>query len=228
MSEKTKFQLVNSFNELVETAFEGEINALCWSRELKGNYAEIIEKVGVEEQLYVLEPDELKSLELSEEGQLARAQILADFECLSALGASPLINIIHQYERDDAFPFFPTDVYSFHADRSPVPFSTFLCTYFGAASELVSNDQATQKIMIPEIRAELRTLYDGEEADFDAFLEENFFDLHYQADEQAEIINLGKGNLWRLAIDHPECKVLPCIHRAPLENEGEPRLMLIC
>ncbi len=228
MSEKTKFQLVNSFNELVETAFEGEINALCWSRELKGNYAEIIEKVGVEEQLYVLEPDELKSLELSEEGQLARAQILADFESLSALGASPLINIIHQYERDDAFPFFPTDVYSFHADRSPVPFSTFLCTYFGAASELVSNDQATQKIMIPEIRAELRTLYDGEEADFDAFLEENFFDLHYQADEQAEIINLGKGNLWRLAIDHPESKVLPCIHRAPLENEGEPRLMLIC
>jgi len=228
MSEKTKFQLVNSFNELVETAFEGEINALCWSRELKGNYAEIIEKVEVEEQLYVLEPDELKSLELSEEGQLAREQILADFESLSALGASPLINIIHQYERDDAFPFFPTDVYSFHADRSPVPFSTFLCTYFGAASELVSNDQATQKILIPEIRAELRTLYDGEEADFDAFLEENFFDLHYQADEQAEIINLGKGNLWRLAIDHPESKVLPCIHRAPLENEGEPRLMLIC
>ena len=228
MSEKTKFQLVNSFNELVETAFEGEINALCWSRELKGNYAEIIEKVGVEEQLYVLEPDELKSLELSEEGQLAREQILADFESLSALGASPLINIIHQYERDDAFPFFPTDVYSFHADRSPVPFSTFLCTYFGAAIAMEANDQATQKIMIPEIRAELRTLYDGEEADFDAFLEENFFDLHYQADEQAEIINLGKGNLWRLAIDHPECKVLPCIHRAPLENEGEPRLMLIC
>lgn len=228
MSEKTKFQHVNSFNELVETAFEGEINALCWSRELKGNYAEIIEKVGVEDKLYVLEPDELKSLDLSEEGQLAREQILADFESLSALGASPLINIIHQYERDDAFPFFPTDVYSFHVDRSPVPFSTFLCTYFGAASEFVSNDQATQKILIPEIRAELRALYDGEEAGFDTFLEENFFDLHYQADEQAEIINLGKGNLWRLAIDHPESKVLPCIHRAPLENEGEPRLMLIC
>lgn len=228
MNKKTKFQHVNSFNELAETAFEGEINALCWSRELKGNYAEIIEKVGIENKLYVLEPDELKSLDLSAEGQLAREQILADFESLSALGASPLINIIHQYERDDAFPFFPTDVYSFHADRSPVPFSTFLCTYFGAASEFVSNDQATQKILIPEIRAELRALYHGEEAGFDAFLEENFFDLHYQADEQAEIINLGKGNLWRLAIDHPESKVLPCIHRAPLENEGEPRLMLIC
>lgn len=145
MNERTKFQHVNSFNELVETTFEGDINAMCWSRELNGNYAEIIEKVGVEDKLYVLEPDELKSLNLSEEGQLAREQILADFESLSALGASPLINIIHQYERDDAFPFFPTDVYSFHADRSPVPFSTFLCTYFGAASEFVSNDQATQK-----------------------------------------------------------------------------------
>ena len=24
-------------------------------------------------------------------------------------------------ERDDSYPFFPTDVYSFHVDRSPVP-----------------------------------------------------------------------------------------------------------
>lgn len=85
-----------------------------------------------------------------------------------------------------------------------------------------------KKILIPEIRAELLKLHGGNEEGFNAFLEENFFDLHYQADEQAEIINLGKGNLWRLAIDHPESKVFPCIHRAPLENEGEPRLMLIC
>ncbi|RYZ28666.1 MAG: DUF1826 domain-containing protein, partial [Chitinophagaceae bacterium] len=29
-------------------------------------------------------------------------------------------------------------------------------------------------------------------------------------------------------VDHPKQQVLPCIHRAPIENEGECRLLLIC
>jgi hypothetical protein len=29
-------------------------------------------------------------------------------------------------------------------------------------------------------------------------------------------------------VDHPEQQVLPCVHRAPLENNGEYRLLLIC
>ena len=41
-------------------------------------------------------------------------------------------------------------------------------------------------------------------------------------------VRLGLGHLWRLAVDHPQQKVLPCIHRAPLEKEGEYRLLLIC
>jgi hypothetical protein len=57
---------------------------------------------------------------------------------------------------------------------------------------------------------------------------DNFFDLHYQAKPDAQIINLGIGNLWRLAVDHPNNPVLPCIHRAPIEKFGEYRLLLIC
>jgi len=71
-------------------------------------------------------------------------------------------------------------------------------------------------------------LYDGPEKDFGAFLSEYFFDLHYQAHDDAQPINLGVGNMWRLAIDHPGCPVAPCIHRAPREKTGRKRLLLIC
>jgi hypothetical protein len=31
-----------------------------------------------------------------------------------------------------------------------------------------------------------------------------------------------------LAVDHPTQQVLPCVHRAPIEIDGEYRLLLIC
>ncbi len=120
------------------------------------------------------------------------------------------------------------DVYSFHVDRSPIETDTFLCTYHGAASDIVPNDQVEQKVLIPEIREKLKALHDGPEAEFESFLAEYFFDLHYQPKPNAQPINLGIGHLWRLAVDHPTQKVLPCVHRAPVENDGEYRLLLIC
>jgi hypothetical protein len=84
-----------------------------------------------------------------------------------------------------------------------------------------------KKVLIPEIRAELKKLYVGPEEGFEDFLIENFFDLHYQLLPDAQPVSLGIGHMWRLAIDHPESKVLPCIHRAPKERSGERRLLLI-
>jgi hypothetical protein len=162
------------------------------------------------------------------EGQLARLVLLEDMRLLTEFGASPCLNIIKQYESDNENPYFPTDVYSFHVDRSPIPVDTFLCSYFGAASDIVPNAQATQKILLPEIRHQLRQQFQGTEEAFESFLTENFLDLHYQAQTDAQIINLGLGNLWRLTTEHPEMQVPPCIHRAPLENLGEKRLLLIC
>lgn len=221
-----QFQCVTNFQDLVSTPFQGETNALCWSRELIGDFSEIVDKVDFSENMKVLEQDELRELNLSEQGQLARKILLNDFNLLKAHGASPTLNLIKSYEKDDFF--FPTDVYSFHVDRSPVPTDTFLCTYHGDASEIIPNAQAEQKILIPEIRAELKQLYDGPDDSFEAFLSEYFFDLHYQAKQNAKPTNLGLGHLWRLAVDHPESNVFPCVHRAPKETTGQTRLLMIC
>lgn len=219
---------VTGFQELVTTPYTGIINAICWPRTLAGDFSEIIEKVTSNGNISTIEQEELYRLQLSKQGQLAREVLLSDMKALRDFGAQPTINVIKYYDRDDAYPFFPTDVYSFHVDRSPVPTDTFLCTYYGEASDILPNAQGKQKILIPEIRAELRKLYDGPDEGFDAFLSENFFDLHYQAAPDATLINLGIGNLWKLAVDHPESKVPPCLHRAPKEKPGQSRLLLIC
>tara|TARA_R110002072_G_scaffold20688_2_gene74799 strand:+ start:2890 stop:3597 length:708 start_codon:yes stop_codon:yes gene_type:complete len=230
LSHKEKqVQLVTSFQELVSTSFYGEMNALCWSRQLKGDFSEIVKKVEFKENIAELSMEELHSLQLSEQGQIARETLLNDFQLLTTHGASPTLNLIKYYDRDDAYPFFfPTDVYSFHIDRSPLPTDTFLCTYHGEASEIVPNSQAQQKIHIPEIREELKKLYNGDEEGFEAFLKEHFFDLHYQEKFDAIPIKLGQGQLWKLAIDHPESQAMPCIHRAPMEKNNKTRLLMIC
>lgn len=223
-----QIQRVRSFQDLVSTPFSGEINAICWDRKPGGDFSEIVEKLTLSGNITTVDEEELMALQLSEQGQLARQFLLNDFELLSAYGASPVLNVINYYDRDDAISFFPTDVYSFHVDRSPVPVDTFLCTYYGAPSELLPNSQGKKKVLIPEIRDALRKLYDGAEDGFESFLSEYFFDLHYQAEPDASLINLGRGHLWRLAVDHPKSRVLPCIHRAPKENPGESRLLMIC
>lgn len=219
---------VTNFHDLVSTPFTGEFNAICWPRHPPGDFGEIVAKLASPENITVIEEDDLRALRLTESGHLAREMLLTDMEALRTHGASPTLNIIKNYDRDDAYPFFPTDVYSFHVDRSPVPTDTYLCTYFGESSDILPNAQAIKKVLVPEIRAELKKLYHGAEDGFDSFLSEHFFDLHYQAAPDAHPITLGLGNLWRLAVDHPDSRVPPCIHRAPEEKPGQSRLLLIC
>lgn len=227
-SSSSQIGMVSTFSELVHTDFKGEINALCWYRNLDGDFNEIVTKLRLKENITEVFPEDLLALQLSEKGSTAREIILNDLQLLTDFGASPSLNLLKCYERDDEFDFISTDVYSFHVDRSPIATDTFLCTYHGAASDIVSNSQAEQKILIPEIRAKLKELHDGPEEEFEEFLKENYFDLHYQVNTDADPINLGLMHLWRLAVDHPKQQVMPCIHRAPVENDGEHRLLLIC
>jgi len=225
---ENQIQYVTNFQDFVSTSFHGKINAICWNRKLVGDFSEIVRQLELNENIAELHPNDLLELQLSEHGQLAREILLNDLKSLKALGASPTLNLIKCYDRDDSYPFFPTDVYSFHVDSSPIPIDTFLCTYYGESSEILPNSQAKQKVLVPEIRDELKKIYRGAEEDFESFLSENFFDLHYLAMPKAQPIKLGLGNLYRLAIEHPKSKVLPCLHRAPKEKNGQKRLLLIC
>ena len=227
-SNHKQISVVSSFSELISSNFQGDRNAICWYRNLNGDFQEIVKKLQLKENITEISVDDLLALQLSEYGRLAREIIIADIQQLTELGASPTLNLIQNYERDDELDFISTDVYSFHVDRSPIPTDTFLCTYHGAASEILPNDQVEQKILVPEIREKLKNLHDGPEAEFENFLEEYFFDLHYRAKPESKPVNLGLGHLWRLAVDHPTQQVLPCVHRAPIEIDGEYRLLLIC
>ncbi len=227
-SDSSQIGIVSTFSELTHTDFKGETNALCWHRNLEGDFKELVGQLQLKENITEVCPKDLLALQLSEKGNRAREIILNDLQLLTDFGAAPALNLLKCYERDNEFDFISTDVYSYHVDRSPIATDTFLCTYYGAASDIIPNAQAEQKILIPEIRKKLKDLHNGPTEEFENFLKENYFDLHYQAQPLAAPVNLGLGHLWRLAVDHPEQQVLPCIHRAPIEKEGEYRLLLIC
>lgn len=227
-SDNPQIGVVANFSELVNTNFQGDMNAICWNRDLAGDFKEIVSKLELAGEITEICPENLLALQLSESGDLARRIILSDWQLLTDSGASPSLNLLKSYPRDEEFDFISTDVYSFHVDRSPIATDTFLCTYYGAASDILPNNQVEQKILIPEIREKLKALHAGTAVEFETFLEEYYFDLHYQPKPGAEPINLGTGHLWKLAVDHPHQKALPCVHRAPVENDDEYRLLLIC
>ena len=227
-SSHQQISVVSSFYELVNNKFQGAVNAICWQRELEGDFNELVAQLRLKENVTEVSVDDLLSLSLSAEGDVARTIILSDLKLLAEYGAQPTLNLIKCYNQDQELDFISTDVYSYHIDRSPVAADTFLCTYFGAASDIIPNELVEKKVTIPEIRQKLKELHGGAETDFEEFLTENFFDLHYERKANAAPVNLGIGHLWKLAIDHPEQNVLPCVHRAPKENEGEYRLLLIC
>lgn len=224
----SQIRVVSSFQELINTPLKGDKNALCWQRHPLGDFSNIVHKLEVHSNIIQIEENDLNALILSEQGQLARALILEDMAFLKAHGAAPVLNLISVYDRDFDNPIFPTDVYSFHVDRAPIPSSTFLCTYHGDASEILPNAQAEQKIHVPEIRAQLKKQFNGPDHEFENYLEEAFYNLHYQAKNNAQPVNLGLYNMWRLAVDCKGSNVLPCIHRAPEEKSGQARLLLIC
>ena len=61
-------------------------------------------------------------------------------------------------------------------------------------------------------------------------LGKNFEEIVFQLQLKDNITEVSKEDLylWRLSVDSSEQQVLPCIHRAPRENEGELRLLMIC
>lgn len=108
---------VSQFSDLVSMEFKDDNNALCWYRNLLGNYEEIAKKLTLKENITEVSEDDLKTLSLSEQGDLAREIILNDIQLLTQYGANPSLNLLQYYERDTEFDFITTDVYSYHVDQ---------------------------------------------------------------------------------------------------------------
>jgi hypothetical protein len=195
-----------SFPELVATPFTGGVNAICWPRSLPGDFGAVVAALGGGEGIVALDEGRLRAL---------------------PVGAA--LNCVHDYPRDEAPGPVATDVFSFHADSAPIEADTWLCTYFGAPSEGLRNDEAQRRVELPATRAELLRQYAGaDDAGFAAYLKENCYDLHYAPLPAAQPFSFGVGHLWRIAVDWPGSSVPPCIHRAPATMAGQPpRLLLI-
>lgn len=226
-----RIRYVASFDELVGTPFGDGVNALCWPRALAGDFAEVAAAIGDAEDILTLDPESLQHLRqnLSPAGQAAVDAMLADHARLAARGLAPCIDFIPPHPRYDDDPLVRTDVQSFHADRAPVEVDTYLCTYTGACSEALPNEQATRRVDIAETRAALQAQWqrDGE-GDFESYLQAHSYDLHYRPEAGATPYQFGTGNLWRIAIAWPGAVVPPCIHRAPDMRAGDPpRLLLL-
>ncbi len=239
---------VGGFQELLTTPFADGINALCWSRTLPGDYAEVVRLLGPGEGIVALDEERLRGLELSGKGKVAVDQMLSDLQLLRDAGRDPVLNIIYGYARDEDPGPVPTDVMSWHVDSAPVEADTWLCTYHGAPSEGLLNEHALRKVDDPKIRAELLKLYQSSngadpqvslsaigqaEAEgfrfqvsaFEDWLSENHYDLHYTPKLGAQPYSFGQFNLWRATCDWPGSPVPPCVHRAPVTDM--PRLLLI-
>ena len=223
-----RVRLVRSFEELRTTRFADGVNALCWERTLTGDYAEVIAKLGPGEGITPLEDERIRALELTPAGKLAAEAMLADQQLLRDHDLAPSLNCVYDCVRGSDAGTVPTDVTSFHVDSAPVEVDTWLCTYHGACSEGLANEEAVLKIEIPEIRRALLKEYSGvDDAGFAEFLSEHSYDLHYAPVPTAQPFAFGTFSLWWIATQWPGSPVLPCIHRAPENYPGSPRLLLI-
>jgi hypothetical protein len=219
---------VGSFAELRSTRFADGVNALCWARTLPGDYAEVIAKLGPGEGIVALEDERVRALDLTPAGKLAAEAMLADQQLLRDHDLAPSLNCVYDCVRGPDAGTVPTDVTSFHVDSAPVEVDTWLCTYHGACSEGLRNEDAWLKVELPEIRAELLKEYGGlDDAGFAEYLHEHSYDSHYAPKPGATPYPFGTFALWRIATRWPGSPVAPCVHRAPENHPGSPRLLLI-
>jgi hypothetical protein len=217
---------VDSFEALLEP-FTAGVNAKCLSRTLDADFEKLAALLAprADDEGGVLVVDDALLRKLHGVDARAVEVLLDDRARLAALGREPQLNVITHYPRDTRGLPMSVDVHSFHVDRAPVEADTFLCTYAGASSEGLDDEDAVRRIDDPLINAALRKLH-GRDEDFADFLAEGSFDLHFAKRSGAVPFTFGVGHLWRLAVAWPGSPVTPCIHRAP-DDDGRPRLMLI-
>ncbi|MFN0077800.1 MAG: hypothetical protein ACKVY0_15190 [Prosthecobacter sp.] len=223
-----RVSVVGSFAELIATPFSDGVNALCWPRTLVGDFAEVVARLGLGQGITTLDAGMLRALPLSAAGKAAVEAMLADHHLLTEQGLEPVLNGINGYVQPEETGPVRTDVCSFHVDSATAEVDTWLCTYHGASSEGLPNEQAIRRVDVPGTRALLLKVYGGaDDEGFHEWMNDHYYDLHYAPLPDAKPYSFGIGCLWRVATLHDGCPVPPCIHRAPDPVRGQQRLLLI-
>jgi hypothetical protein len=221
-------RIVDSFEKLVTTRFTGAVNALCWPRELAGDYAEIEQCLPAVDDITSIDEEDLRGLKLSPAGALARDQLIRDQRLLTSHSLDPSLDIVPATEPDLQAAPIRTDVGDWHVDSATVEADTYLCSYLGLSTEGIRNEDATCQVDVPSTRETLRQIYGGaDDAAFRAHLSKRFYDLHYANSSHARIYSFGSGHLWRIATQYPGSPVPPCIHRAPASSADRSRRLLL-
>lgn len=225
---------VDSAERFFATPLHGERNAVRWRRPLVGDFAELAHLAASLESADRVPLDDAALAMLRHDASPAACVAIdfvrADLARLRAHGHEPSFELLRRYERDPD-PDLPVDVHSFHVDTANAEVETILCTYFGAPSEVLARADATRCVDEPALRARLRTRFeDGGghgDAAFARWLGEHAFDLHYRMRPGAMSFAFARGELCRLAVQHPGAATPACIHRAPAADGHTPRLLLI-
>lgn len=220
--------IVGSFDELVSTRFSGKVNALCWPRQLSGDFSEIEQRLPEIDGITTLDEEDLLGLKLSPSGKVARDQLINDQRLLTKQGLQPSLDLVPSGAPDLNQGPVRTDVGDWHVDSATIEADTYLCSYFGAATEGVLNTDVTCQTEILATREILRKIYGCEDdAGFTAYLTGKFYDLHYAPNPSARVYSFGTGHLWRIATKYPGSPALPCVHRAPTTTPDQPRRLLL-
>lgn len=223
-----RLRVVHSFQELVTTPLVDGVNALVWPRTLPGDFAEVAAALSLGPGITTLEEDTLRRLSLSPAGREAVEVMLEDQRLLSEHGLTPTLDCVNGYLPTGETGPVRTDVCSYHADSATGEADTYLCTYLGASSEALRQEDAVRRIDVPATRAALLTLHGGpDDETFEEYLADHCYDLHYVPRPGTAPFTFGRFNLWRIALDYPGNPVPPCIHRAPDPTPGQRRLLLL-
>jgi hypothetical protein len=216
-----------TIEELAATPFDGHVNALWLPRALPGDFAQVVRLLLPGPGITELSERILKSLPVDNNGRIAIDVMLQDLHALTSLGLEPVLNCVNGYDMEPQPGPVRTDVMSFHVDSAPVEVDSWLCTYYGPATEGVGHEHAMRHVDVPTTRASILAHYGGsDDDDFKVHLRERHYDRHYATTADAQLFSFEVGHLWRIAVDWPGSSVLPCIHRAP--SALGPRLLLIC
>ena len=145
----SRIKTVGSLQELVTMPFTDGTNALCWPRILPGDFHEVVEALLTGEGIVPTDEEQLAGLPLSDAGKIARDILLADLASLRAYDLQPSLDCVRGSPRGEPEGLFHTDVYSWHVDTATVTADTYLCTYAGASSEGLPNEQASAAWTFP-------------------------------------------------------------------------------